>query len=65
MNAHTVTIVYVGCFLLAILCGFIRGYAKQLAKRKRDEQREFLRWQRELEERASEIREREERLKRR
>lgn len=64
MNAHTVHVVYVGCFILAVLCGIIRGYAKQLTKRKRDEQREFLKWQRELETRASELREREERLKR-
>lgn len=65
MNAHTVHVVYIGCFILALLLGAIRGYAKQLTKRKRDEEREFLKWQRELETRASEIREREERLNRR
>lgn len=61
--AHTVTIVYVGCFLLAILCGFIRGYSKRLAKRQRDEERELLKWQRELEEHAEKIRAREKSLK--
>lgn len=57
MNSHTVTVVYVGCFVLAILLGILRGYIKRQTRKLRDEQRELLRWQVDLEKRASEIRE--------
>ena len=57
MNSHTVAVVYVGCFVLAILLGVLRGYIKRQTRKLRDEQRELLRWQVELERRASEIRE--------
>lgn len=63
MNQHTITIIYAGCFILSCLLGAIRGYAKRLAKRKRDEERELLKWQRELEEHAEKIRAREKSLK--
>ena len=56
MNSHTVAVVYVGCFVLAILLGILRGYIKRQTRKLRDEQRELLRWQIELERRASEIR---------
>ena len=57
MNSHTVAVVYVGCFVLAILLGVLRGYIRRQTRKLRDEQRELLRWQVELEKRASEIRE--------
>ena len=57
MNNHTVAVVYVGCFVLAILLGILRGYIKRQTRKLRDEQRELLRWQVDLEKRASEIRE--------
>ena len=57
MNSHTVTVVYVGCFVLAILLGVLRGYIRRQTRKLRDEQRELLRWQVELEKRASDIRE--------
>ena len=57
MNSHTVAVVYVGCFVLAILLGILRGYIKRQTRKLRDEQRELLRWQVDLEKRASEIRE--------
>ena len=56
MNSHTVTVVYVGCFVLAILLGILRGCIRRQTRKLRDEQRELLRWQIELERRASEIR---------
>ena len=56
MNSHTVTVVYVGCFVLAVLLGVLRGYIRRQTRKLRDEQRELLRWQVELEKRASEIR---------
>ena len=57
MNSHTVTVVYFGCFMLSVLLGILRGYIKKLRDEQREEQRELLRWQVELEKRASEIRE--------
>lgn len=57
MNNHTVTVVYVGCFVLAILLGVLRGCIRRQTRKLRDEQRELLRWQVELEKRASDIRE--------
>lgn len=65
MNQHTIIIIYAGCFILSCLLGAIRGYAKRLAKRQRDEERDMLLWQRELEKRSSGLRAREERLNRR
>ena len=56
MNSHTVAVVYVGCFVLAILLGILRGYIKRQTRKLRDEQKELMRWQIELEKRASEIR---------
>lgn len=56
MNDHTITIVYVGCFVLAVLLGILRGYIKYQTRKIKDEQRELIRWQMELEKRASEIR---------
>lgn len=56
MNNHTVTIVYVGCFVLAILLGVLRGYIKYKTRKIREEQRDLIRWQIELEKKASEIR---------
>ena len=56
MNDHTVAVVYVGCFALAVLLGILRGYIKRHTRKLRDEQRELLRWQIELEKRASEMR---------
>ena len=57
MNSHTVAVVYVGCFVLAVLLGILRGYIKRQTRKLRDEQKELMRWQVELERRASEIRE--------
>ena len=57
MNDHTITVVYVGCFVLAVLLGILRGYIRRQTRKLRDEQRELLRWQVELERRASDIRE--------
>lgn len=57
MNSHTVTVVYVGCFVLAILLGVLRGYIRRQTRKLRDEQRDLMRWQIELEKRASDIRE--------
>lgn len=57
MNSHTVTVVYVGCFVLAVLLGVLRGYIRRQTRKLRDEQRELMKWQIELEKRASEIRE--------
>lgn len=56
MNSHTVTVVYVGCFVLAVLLGFLRGYIRRQTRKLRDEQRALMRWQIELEKKASEIR---------
>lgn len=56
MNSHTVTVIYVGCFVLAILLGVLRGYIRRQTRKLRDEQRDLMRWQIELEKRASEIR---------
>lgn len=56
MNSHTVAVVYVGCFVLAILLGVLRGYIRRQTRKLRDEQRDLIRWQIELEKRASEIR---------
>ena len=56
MNNHTVAVVYVGCFVLAVLLGILRGYIKHQTRKLRDEQKELMRWQIELEKRASEIR---------
>ncbi len=56
MNNHTITVVYLGCFVLAVLLGILRGYIKRQTRKLRDEQRELLRWQVELEKRASDIR---------
>lgn len=56
MNSHTVEVVYVGCLILGILLGILRGYIRQQTRKMRDEQRELLRWQIELEKRASDIR---------
>lgn len=56
MNSHTVAVVYVGCFVLAVLLGVLRGYIRRQTRKMRDEQRELLRWQVELEKRASDIR---------
>lgn len=57
MTSHTVAVVYVGCFVLALFLGILRGYIRQQTRKMRDEQRELLRWQIELEKKASEIRE--------
>ena len=57
MNSHTVAVVYVGCFVLAILLGVLRGYIRRQTRKLRDEQRDLMRWQVELEKRASDIRE--------
>ena len=57
MNSHTVAVVYVGCFVLAVLLGVLRGYIKHQTRKLRDEQKELMRWQIELEKKASEIRE--------
>ena len=56
MNSHTVTVVYVGCFVLAILLGVLRGYIRRQTRKLRDEQRDLMRWEIELEKKASEIR---------
>lgn len=56
MNSHTVAIVYVGCFVLAILLGVLRGYIRRQTRKLRDEQRELMQWEIELEKKASEIR---------
>ena len=56
MNSHTVTVVYVGCFVLAVLLGVLRGYIKRQTRKLRDEQRDLMRWEIELEKKASEIR---------
>lgn len=56
MNSHTVTVIYVGCFVLAVLLGVLRGYIARQTRKMRDEQRDLLRWQVELEKRASDIR---------
>lgn len=56
MNDHTVAVVYVGCFVLAVLLGILRGYIRRQTRKLRDEQRDLIRWQIELEKRASEIR---------
>ena len=56
MNNHTVTVVYVGCFVLAVLLGVLRGYIKRQTRKLRDEQRDLMRWEIELEKKASEIR---------
>lgn len=56
MNSHTVAVVYVGCFVLAILLGVLRGYIRRQTRKLRDEQRDLIRWEIELEKKASEIR---------
>ena len=56
MNSHTITVVYLGCFVLAILLGILRGYIKRQTRKLRDEQKELMRWEIELEKKASEIR---------
>lgn len=56
MNSHTVAVVYVGCFIMAVLLGILRGYIKRQTHKIREEQRELMRWEIELERRASEIR---------
>ena len=56
MNNHTVAVVYVGCFVLAVLLGVLRGYIRRQTRKLRDEQRDLMRWEIELEKKASEIR---------
>lgn len=56
MNSHTITVVYFGCFVLAVLLGILRGYIRRQTRKLRDEQRELMRWEIELEKKASEIR---------
>ena len=56
MNSHTVAVVYVGCFVLAILLGVLRGCIRRQTRKLRDEQRDLIRWEIELEKKASEIR---------
>ena len=56
MNSHTVAVVYVGCFILAVLLGILRGYIKRQTRKLRDEQRDLMRWEIDLEKKASEIR---------
>ena len=56
MNSHTVAVVYVGCFVLAVLLGVLRGYIKHQTRKLRDEQKELMRWEIELEKKASDIR---------
>ena len=56
MNSHIVAVVYVGCFIQAVLLGVLRGYISRQTRKMRDEQRELLKWQVELEKRASDIR---------
>lgn len=56
MNNHTITVVYIGCFIMAILLGVLRGYIRRQTRKMRDEQKELMRWQIELEKKASEIR---------
>ena len=55
MNNHTVTLVYVGCIIMGTLLGVLRGYINQQSRKMRDEKRELLKWQIELEKKASEI----------
>lgn len=56
MNDHTITVVYLSCFVLAVLLGILRGYIKRQTRKLRDEQRDLMRWEIELEKKASEIR---------
>lgn len=56
MTNHSVAVVYVGCLVLSVLLGVLRGYIRRHTRKLRDEQRELLRWQIELERRASELR---------
>ena len=56
-NTDTMQLLYV---LLLIVCGGFygaaRGQARRNARRYRDEQRELLKWQRELEKKSSDLR---------
>ena len=58
-NADYMQVLYV---LLLIACGGFyggaRGQAKRNARRYRDEQRELLKWQRELEQKSSDLKRR-------
>jgi ATP/ADP translocase len=57
MNEHTVSVIYFGCFILAVLIGILHVSIKHQTHKMRDEQREMIKWQVELEKRANEIRE--------
>ena len=52
---NTLIIELIACCVFGGLYGSIRAYARMLRKRKQYEQRELLRWQTELEKKASEI----------
>ena len=58
-NADNMQVLYV---LLLIACGgfygIARGQAKRNERRYRDEQRELLKWQRELEQKSSDLKRR-------
>lgn len=44
------------CVAIGVLYGCFKAYAKQQTKRFRDEQRELLKWQMELEKKSSDLR---------
>lgn len=47
---------YMALVAMGILYGLMQGRARYLAKKRRDEERELLRWQHELEEKSSQLR---------